>query len=192
MDDDELNAWFVSAVLPLEPRLLAYFRRHWKLSDEWRDMLHDVYEKTLEGASRGLPWHTPAYVFTIARNILITKARRAHIVSFDLVADMDAVPQDHELLTPERHANGREQLRRAMEGMEQLPPRCREIVRLRKVEGLPIREIADHLNVSVKAVERQLTAGMRVLTDFMLAGGGGAPRMLQEHAARPKKGASHE
>lgn len=192
MDDDELKAWFVSAVLPLEPNLLAYIRRYTKERDDARDILHDVYESALAGASKGRPQHTRAYIYAIARNSLITRARRAQVVSFELVADLDALHLDHDLLTPERHVSGREELHRIIQGMEQLPSRCREMVRLRKVEGLSIREIAMQLDVSIKAVERQLTVGMRALSDLML-GGSGKVRRRRGDLNRPgRKETAHD
>lgn len=188
MDDKQLNAWFVAAVLPLEPQLLAYLRRNWKAQHEVRDMLHDVYEKALMGAGQGLPQHSRAYLFTIARNLLITRLKRNRIVSFDLVANLDELPTDDDLLTPERHASAREDLQRAMDGMSRLPPRCREVVRLRKVEGLSTKQVAERLDVGIDAVERQMTLGMKALTDFMLGGDGRIRRKRRRPIGRLRKG----
>ena len=153
--------------------------------DEADDVLHDVYERALVGASRSLPDHTRSYVFTVARNLLITRARRAKIISFDLFAEMDQLAQSQwelaDRLTPERHATGRQELQRAIEGMDNLPPRCREVLRLRKIEGLSTREVADRLGVSISAVEQQLTLGMRALANFMLGGSG----QIERHARTP-------
>ena len=192
IDDEQLNIWFTTTILPLEGQLLSYLRRHLKAQHEVRDTLHDVYERALTGASKGLPQHDRAYVFTIARNLLITRVKRGRIVSFDLVADLDDLPLDEDLLTPERHASARQDLRRALEGMERLPPRCREVVRLRKVEGLSTREVADRLNVGIDAVERQMTLGMRALTDFMLGGEGRVQHKIYGPLARLRKGSGHD
>lgn len=188
MDDRELKAWFTLVVLPLEPRLLSFLARRWKDRDEQRDMLHDIYERAIGGARNGIPENAPAYIFAIARNLVISRARRGKIVSIDLVADIEEIIADHDGLTPERHVAGREELHRALEGMENLPPRCREMVRLRKVEGLSIREIAGWLGVSPAAVERQLTFGMRALSDFMLGGSGRIKRQRGGRAAEVVKG----
>lgn len=118
IDYEELNTWFVDVVLPLEAQLMSYLRHHWKASHEVRDILHDVYGRALLGASKGLPQHSRAYLFTIAHNLLITRMKRARIVSFDLFADMDNLPHDEDLLTPERHASARDDLRRALEGID--------------------------------------------------------------------------
>lgn len=192
INDEQLHMWFVTTILPLEGQLLSYLRRHGNGPHEARDLLHDVYERALLGASKGLPEHGRAYLFTIARNLLITRAKRARIVSFDLVADLDDLPLDEDMLTPERHASAREELRRALEGMERLPPRCREVVRLRKVEGLSTREVAERLDVGIDAVERQMTLGMRALTDFMLGGDGRVRRKTYGPLKRFRKGPAHD
>jgi len=118
-----------------------------------------------------LPHHTPGYLYTVARNHIANRARRAKIISFALVADLD-VQAAMGAFEPEPALIARDELRRALRGLELLPPRCREVVRLRKVEGLSTREAADRMGVSIDTVEKQLTLGIRALTDFMLGGTG--------------------
>lgn len=172
MDEQGVKAWFTEVVLPMEAQLLSFFGARWKNAHEIKDMLHDVYERALTGARHGIPQNGRAYVFAIARNLIISRAKRNKIVSFDFISDLEQQIDEHDFLTPERHATAREELRKLIEAMDLLPPRCREMVRLRKVEGLTTREVADKLSVSTAAVERQLTFGMRALADAMLGGRG--------------------
>ena len=172
IDDASLNAWFCREVLPLERPLTRFIRRNWRVAADVTDLRQEVYELTLNGARNGLPQRTAPYVYTVARNLLINRAKRSRIVSFDLVADLEDLHQDFDLLTPERHIEARDELRRAEAGMAALPPRCREVVRLRKVEGLTTREAAERLGVGIDTIEQQLTMGMRALVDFMLGGSG--------------------
>lgn len=152
--------------------MTRFIRRYWSTSEEVADIRQDVYEKALIGASRGLPIQARPYLFTIARNHMINRARHASIVSFELVAELDSSLLGVDTLTPERHLDGRQTLRRVQAGLDQLPPRCREVVRLRKVEGLSTREVAGRLGIGIDAVEQHTTLGMRALVDFMLGGAG--------------------
>lgn len=172
MDDAELHRWFKEAVLPNEPMLVHFIRRNWPNADDIIDIRQDVYEHALIGAQTGLPTAPRAYILTIARNILLNRARRAKIVSFDLVADLEELDCLVEGYDVEKRLVARDQLRRAEAGLALLPPRCREVVQLRKVEGLSINDVAARLGVSHHTVERQLTLGMRALADFMLGGEG--------------------
>jgi len=151
---------------------MRYIRRNWRVPEDVFDLTHDIYALALHGARNGLPEHTSGYVFAIARNHLIQQARRSQIVSIEFMANLDGVGPTPDLSTTDRHIDARDELRRALAGLSILPPRCREVVQLRKVEGLTTRETAERLGVGVDAIEQQLTKGMRALTDFMLGGSG--------------------
>lgn len=150
---------------------MRFIRRNWRIAEDVTELRQDIYERSLNGARVALPANARAFVFTVARNHLINHAKRARIVSFDLVADLESVGQA-DLLSTERHLDARDQLRRANDGLNALPPRCREVVRMRKIEGLSTKEAAALLGVGTDTVERQLTMGMRALVDFMLGGPG--------------------
>lgn len=172
IDDETLNAWFCREVLPLERALTAFIRRNWRVADDVTDLRQEIYERVLVGARESLPGNPTQYIYTSARNHLINSAKRARIVSFDLVADLETVDRDIDFFAAERELSAREELRRAQEGLARLSPRCREVVRLRKFEGLSTREAAERLGVGTEAIERQLAMGMRALVDFMFGGSG--------------------
>lgn len=187
IDDASLHAWFCKDVLPLEPALTSFIRHNWRVAEDVVELRQDVYERVLAGGRHELPSNTKAFVFTVARNHLINQAVRARIVSFDLVADLESDVFVTDLLATERHLDARDRLRRARDGLEALPPRCREVVRLRKIEGLTTREAAERLGVSVDTIERQLTMGMRALVDFML---GGTGKIARQRFARRQQAKS--
>lgn len=51
--------------------------------------------------------------------------------------------------------------------IENLPPKCKEVFILSKKEGLTNSEIAEHLNVSIKTVEAQITKAFSILRASM-------------------------
>jgi RNA polymerase sigma factor (sigma-70 family) len=118
------------------------------------DIRHDVYELAISAARKGLPSATRPYLFAIARNHLINRATRARIVSFELVADLELIDRDLDAFDPERHLSAREALRRVQEGLAKLTPRVRQIVQLRKIEGLNIKETAERLGIGSDAVRQ--------------------------------------
>ena len=169
---EHLKGWFCDQVLPLEPALTRFIRRHWRLQADIADIRQEVYERVLTGVTGSLPVHAQAYVFAVARNVMINRARRDAVVYMERIEELEGSTADADWLTPERQLTGREELRRVQAGLDRLPPRCREVLRLRKVEGLSTREVAARLGVGIDAVEQQTTLGMRALVDFMLGGEG--------------------
>jgi RNA polymerase sigma-70 factor (ECF subfamily) len=45
--------------------------------------------------------------------------------------------------------------------LQTLPPQCREILTLHKIDGLSYQEVADRLNISINTVRTQLTRAMK-------------------------------
>lgn len=172
VDDNELNAWFRREVLPLERALTSYIRRNWRVAEDVIELRQDIYEHALIGARRGLPMNSRAYVYTLARNHLINKAKRGRIVSFEMIADLDSVDHDVDMFETERALSARDELRHAQAGIEKLPPRCRQVMQLRKLDGLSTQEAADALGVSTETVRQQLKYGMKALIDHMMGGTG--------------------
>ena len=188
VDDQTLKEWFCREVLPLERSLSAFIRRNWRDPADVVDFRQDIYERVLQGARQGLPTHAGRFVYTVARNHLINRAKRARIVSFDVVVDLDAV-SGNDVLEPERQLLAREELRHIQLCLDKLPPRCREVVLLRKIRGLSTRETADELGIGIDTVEKQMTLGMRALVNFMLGGSAKVrrtrpPRRLVRRPAR--------
>ncbi len=58
-------------------------------------------------------------------------------------------------------------LDRILKEIDKLPPRCREIFKLSRFEGLKYQEIADHLEISVKTVEVQMGKALKVLRESL-------------------------
>ena len=107
------------------------------------------------------------FVFAIARNLLADRIRRNQIVSIEAVADLEALDIAVDQPGPDRNTIARDQLRRVQAALDRLPPRCREAVVLKKIEGLSVREIALRMGIAENTVDAHLTAGVRALADML-------------------------
>jgi RNA polymerase sigma-70 factor (ECF subfamily) len=74
---------------------------------------------------------------------------------------MLVIPDDEP--DPHRHTSARMELARVQRLIDALPSRCREIFLLRRVHGVPQREIAVRLGVSEAVVEAQAIRGLRLI-----------------------------
>lgn len=163
MNTDELNAWFVDQVLPQEAMLERFLRRNWRDADEIADLRQEVYARVYDGCARGKPESAQAFLLTTARNLLIDRARRAQIVSIETYADIEALAPSMDELSPERHLAARSELKLLQLALNLLPARCREVIELRKIEGLSQREVASRMGITEDTVERQVSKGVRAL-----------------------------
>jgi RNA polymerase sigma factor (sigma-70 family) len=167
MNASAVNAWFVREVLPLEPILMHYLRRHWPDPGEIEDLRQDVYVRVHEAARAKIPHPTKPFVFAIARNLLVDRARRGHVVPIEAVADFDALGLAIETPPPDQSAIARDELRRLQAALDALPPRCREAVILGRIEGLSGREIARRMGIGTAAVSAHLAKGIYALAEIL-------------------------
>lgn len=191
IDDADLNRWFCREVLPLEGSLTHFIRRNLRDSASVGDVRQEVYARVLAGCRKELPMNAKAYVYATARNHLIDVAAQSKIVSIALVAELEDTRAPVDMFETERQLGARDELRRTFAALDSLPPRCREVVRLRKVEGLSIRETASEMGVGVDTVERQLKLGVRAIADLLLGGSGKIERG-GKRAVRGKTGDTNE
>jgi RNA polymerase sigma factor (sigma-70 family) len=56
-------------------------------------------------------------------------------------------------------------LRRINNAINALPPRCKLVFKLVKEDGLPYREVADILDISVKTIDNQLAIALRKISE---------------------------
>jgi len=167
MTPAEVNDWFVREVLPLEAELTRFLQQNWRNRSDIDDLCQDIYVRAYEGAKQGTPKSARAFVFTIARNLLIDRVRNAQIVPIDSIADLESLTVASDLPLPDQRVAARQELRRLQAALDQLPPRCREAVVLKKIQGLSVREVAERMGVSVKTVDRHLSEGACYLADFL-------------------------
>ncbi len=167
MNASEVDQWFVREVLPLEATLMHFLRRNWHNTADHADLCQDVYVRVYEAALEQIPAQTKPFVLATARNLLIDHVRREHVISIETVADLDMLGVGADEAQPDRVVMAREELRRLQDALDLLPPRCREAVVLRQVEGLSRREIAQRMSISEETVKRHLAAGACALADTL-------------------------
>jgi RNA polymerase sigma-70 factor (ECF subfamily) len=169
MSTSGLEDWFVREILPLEPALMQFLRRSLRNKDDADDVCQDVYALVCEAAQKKPPQPVKPFVFTVARNLLINRVRRDQIVSIEAVADLDALGIAVDEPGPDRSVMARQDLHRLQGALDRLPPRCREAVVYRKIEGLSYREIASRMGIGEDTVSEYLTHGMFMLADVLNA-----------------------
>ena len=86
------------------------------------------------------------------------------------MAEIDTLSVEPDGLTPERIVLGREELKQVYKIIESLPERCRKIVKLRKLENLPQRQVAQMLGISESIVENDIAKAIRLILEAIQQG----------------------
>ena len=170
--------WFKQYILPHEGALRARLRRVLPAGHDCDDLVSETLIRAFTTKDFERITHGRSYLFQIVRNLLIDEARRAKIVSFEFLADLDLLQVDD---SAERVLQARDELRRLQAIIDTLPTQCRRAFILRRVMGKSVGEIAEEMGLSVSTVDKHLAkAAVRVMQAVAQFGDSGFERSLQE------------
>jgi RNA polymerase sigma factor (sigma-70 family) len=162
-----VDAWFEREILPLEAALMQFLQHNWRNKSDIADLRQDIYVQVYEAALKGIPEFPQAFLFTIARHLLIRRMRRERIIPIEIVSDFDALGVAMDRSGPENSAIARDELRRLQAALDRLPPRVREAFVMRQVDGLSRREIAARMGISEMTVKYHLKEAGNTLADIL-------------------------
>jgi RNA polymerase sigma factor (sigma-70 family) len=169
--EDTLEQWFIREVIAHEGALMRHLSRVWPNRSEIRDLRQEVYVRVYEAAAKARPLAPKSFLFATARNLMADRIRRQRVVCIEARGELDSLSVLVDEISPERRASARQELARLARAFEQLPLRCREVMWLTKVENLSQREVANRLGVREKAVEKQVSRGIRLLAEALFGAG---------------------
>jgi RNA polymerase sigma factor (sigma-70 family) len=167
MAEKPIDEWFMREVLPLEPMLTRFLQRNWRNAAEVSDLRQETYARVYEAAQRERPLLAKPFLFQVARNMMIDRLRKQSVVSLESVADFDWLNVTDDKPSSEAYVAARQELRLLQAALDDLPPRCRKVVVLLKVEGLSQKQVAKQMGITVETVENQVAKGMRVLAQAL-------------------------
>jgi RNA polymerase sigma-70 factor (ECF subfamily) len=167
---EPLDAWFKREVLPHEAALQRYLARVWPRNHEIEDLRQETYARVYTAALVSRPTSPRSFLFTTAQHLMIDRVRHERVVSIEAVGDIEALNVLVDEIPVERRIDARQELRLLARALDLLPRKCREVLWLRRVEGLSQREVAERLDVGEKTVEHHVSKGSRLLADYMLSG----------------------
>jgi len=165
--ETEHSRWFTEEVQPHEPALRAYLRARFPQVSDVDDLVQESYARLLKARRTGPIACAKAYLFTTARNAALSLLRRPRIFSDQPVTDFAVESVVEEGVNVAETASVNQEVAMLLDAIDALPPRCREIFILRKLKGLPQREIALRLRLSEQTVQVQIARGARKCADYL-------------------------
>ena len=100
-----------------------------------------------------------AFIFTIARNLLIDHFRK------DLLKEELLNPNSIQSTNKDHEPTQNPKLQKLYKAINALPEKRRKIFQLSRFQGLTYKEIADELSISIKTVENQMQAALKTLRE---------------------------
>jgi RNA polymerase sigma factor (sigma-70 family) len=159
----EVVAWVGSNIVPHEAHLRAWLRGMALGEDEIGDIVQDAYLSIARLPSIAHIRNGRSYLFQTAKSIILQQVRRDRVVPIDRMTELQTLSLADDAPGPEHRISSRLELDRVRRLIAALPDRCREIFELRRIEGLPQREISERLGLPEHTIEQQATRGLKLI-----------------------------
>ncbi|MCD7936428.1 MAG: RNA polymerase sigma-70 factor [Tannerellaceae bacterium] len=147
--------------------ITRYITQYVHSQEETEELLSDVFLAVWENRDLlGEIENFNAWIYKIARNKCLNHLRNEPVHTIDL----NEIPVDlfrHTETTAEDDLIARETIDKLNKAIEALPPRCKLAFKLVREDKMKYKEAADHLNISVKTLENQLTTAIRKLKETL-------------------------
>jgi len=166
MPHPENARWFEEEVQPHEASLKSYLRNLFPSLPDVDDYVQESYARLIRAKEKGQISYVKAFLFTTARNAALDFFRRRKVVSIDGVADLEALHVTEDKPSVPETVSKQQELNMLAEAVRTLPDRCRQVLTLRLLYGMPQKEIAAELKISPHTVKAQLAKGMRRCSDY--------------------------
>ncbi|MCM8566599.1 sigma-70 family RNA polymerase sigma factor [Thauera linaloolentis] len=140
--------------------LLGYMMRRLGNSDDARELVQELGVRlSMAGSGQARPANPRAYLFAIARNMIVDHLREHRQKRQVFVAqDGDDLPEPETLACADvldRHLH-REALQEVARTLQALPQRTREVFLLHRIEGIGHDELAARYGVTRSTIEREV------------------------------------
>jgi RNA polymerase sigma factor (sigma-70 family) len=164
--DPEAAQWFAEHLLPHEPMLRGWLRSRFAAASDVDDVVQEAFCRVL-AARQSTPIEAPkAFLFATARNLALMRLRHQRVAAEDSLAELNVSDILDESVDVAETVARAQELELLTEAIQSLPPRCRQILTLRKIYGLSQKEIAAQLGIAEHTVEAQGSIGLKKLADY--------------------------
>ncbi|MFO6431628.1 RNA polymerase sigma factor [Erythrobacter sp. W302b] len=169
--------WVARYIIPAEPQVRASLRASGTAPDVIDDLIQDAYCRIAGLAGYAQIEKPAAYFMQTVKNLHRDRLRRDKIIRFEQFTETSDPFVSHVGLDMEAEIGARCELRMVDDVLNSLPIRCREIFRLKRIDGLSQKEIARTLNVTETIVENDVRKAVKALQavlrgDDMMEGAG--------------------
>ena len=156
--------------LYLEKRVhfVRFFTARTGSKAEAEDLVQALYFKVRQAESPDI-LNGMAYIYRLGMNLMLDRLRSerrrqrredVHHAENMVIAGGEAVASEP---TAEDAADARLRLERLLRVANRLPPQCRRVFRMHKLDGMAQSEVAIALGISLSAVEKQLAIALHKL-----------------------------
>lgn len=167
----ERSRWLARNVLPHEGLLRAKLQGLSVYGLDIEDVIQETYTRMLSVSSLETIRYPKQYALLTAKSVIVDHIRHSRVVSIALSGSLDTLEVPSPDVSAEQRVVFQQEVQAVNQALQRLPKMWRDVLVLRRIEGLSQKEVAGKLGISERTVEKYLGNGARLLARFLSLGG---------------------
>ena len=152
----------LDSFLKNELALKKYLSRFFSGAQDVEDAAQETFLKAFAAETKAEIRSPKSYLFQVAKHTALNELAKKANQTTDYIEDSNSssVLQDRGQVGADQKLDSQRKLVVFTKAVASLPPNCRRVFLLRKMDGLKVKEIARHLDISVSGVEKHIATGL--------------------------------
>lgn len=145
-----------------EKALKKYLRRFFSRPQDIDDVAQETFLKAFASEVKSEIRTPKSFLFKVAKHTALNEIARKANSTTEYIEDSanSNVLEDEAQVGAEQEFDSKQKLIVFSKAVASLPPNCRRVFLLRKIDGLKVKEIARKLDISVSGVEKHIATGL--------------------------------
>ena len=161
------DRWFAEHVHTHDQSLKAWLRASFPAIRDVDDIAQESYLRIWKARLAHPIASAKSFLFRVARHLAIDAVRRRQTSATESVVDWEQLAALENQSNPADRLCYDERIELLAAAFVNLPSRCREIMTLRKLRGVPNNTIAAQLHISEGTVENQIARGIKLCRVYL-------------------------
>ncbi len=123
------------------------------------DLAQEAFIRLWEHCKKVAPAKAKAFLYRVGYNLFLDQMKHRKVVQHF----QSRQQARHEQENPEFAYLGKEFEARIWAAIDSMPEKSREVFLMNRIDGLPYREIAERLDIGLKAVEKRMSIALDVM-----------------------------
>jgi len=153
--------WFVGIFSRYSRSLRRYLRRYSVSEETAADVAQEAFLRVYVAAQSDTVNHPRAYLYQVARNLVLNHIRNQAKSNTDSVADVDDLGPYDDFPSLESACISRQEYEILVGAIGSLPEQCRRVFILRKIYQYSYKEIVAELGIALSTVEKHVAHGVK-------------------------------
>jgi RNA polymerase sigma factor (sigma-70 family) len=184
----EVDRWFGANILPHERAMKSLARKMLGNEERAKDQVQDALVEIITDEKWKQIVNPRVYVMRLVYLRCIDTIRKLRVVPIGTVQKFETLYYAERMPDQLDALCAREDLDRILQALDSLPPQCRTVLVMRRIEGMQPQEIARRLGISESTVRKHVAKGHAILTQHREEGLAGEAKSVAVSYAKFDQG----